>query len=120
MNTFVFQPGMTWRKLGFALYSDSLAYREVLNQNPAWDVTQLPAPGTVLRKSSSSVSGAGASQQPSVFSQALGQASLSYFPFTSQKEYYASLFKYSSLCLKEVDRNNGWANDSYSLVTGIQ
>jgi hypothetical protein len=111
---------MTWRKLGFAIYSDSLAYREVLNQNPAWDVTELPAPGTVLRKSPSSASGAGASQQPSIFSQVAGQASLSYYPFTSQNEYYASLFKYTSLSLKEVDRNNGWTSDSYPVVTGIQ
>ena len=119
MNTFVFQPGMTWRKLGFALYSDSLAYRRVLEENPAYGVTRNPAPGTVLRKSSPTVPVAGASQQPSIYSQPSGQATPSYFPFDSQNEYYSSLFRYSSLSLREVDRNNGWTNDSYPVVSGV-
>lgn len=118
MNTFVFQPGMTWRKLGFAMYSDSLAYREVLDNNPAWDVTQVPSPGTVLYGSTSQSSAGGASQQPSVFSQPEGQASIDYYPYSSQNAYYTALCRYTPPVLKKVERLNGWTSDSYLAITG--
>lgn len=119
MGTFVFQPGMTWRKAGFALYSNSLSYREVLEQNPAWSVTQLPPPGTVL-KGSSSTSARGASQQPSVYSLQSVNNSNDYYPFQSEKDYYKALSLYSSSSLKSVERVNGLTSDSRAAITGIQ
>jgi hypothetical protein len=38
----------TWGKLGYVLHGDSMAFRDVLEDNPGWDMTKLPAPGTVL------------------------------------------------------------------------
>lgn len=113
MNTFVFQPGMTWRKLGFAFYSDSLSYRRVLDQNPAWNVMELPPPGTVLRGSMSSSSFGGASQQPSVFSQGTGANSLNFFPFNNSLDYYTALSRYSPSSLKSVERVNGYTSDTF-------
>lgn len=42
----------TWGKLGYVLHGDSLAYKDVLEDNPGWDMTKIPAPGTVLFTSS--------------------------------------------------------------------
>ena len=120
MNTFVFQPGMTWRKLGFALHSNSLEYRKVLENNPIWDISKLPPPGTVLRGSLNGSPSAGASQQPSVYTQSGLDPSLDYFPFESQTEYYGSLVRYSPSSLRKVERINGLTSDSFSALTGIQ
>jgi hypothetical protein len=120
MNTLVFQPGMTWRKLAYALSSTSLAYRQILDENPIWNVMESPPPGVVLRVPSLSDNSGGASQQPSVYSQPSGQASPNYYPFTSEDEYFISLFKYSSSALRRVERINGPTNDSTSAFTGRQ
>lgn len=112
MNTFVFQPGMTWRKLGFALYSNSLEYRRVLDDNPSWSVTELPPPGTVLRGSINADSAPGASQMPSVFTDSAVNSSADYFPYETPKEYYSALLRYTPSNLRKVDRINGLASDS--------
>ena len=41
-------PGDTWRKLGYYYYTDSLDYRGVIEQNPQWSVTEEPPVGTVM------------------------------------------------------------------------
>lgn len=120
MNTFVFQPGMTWRKLGFALHSNSLEYRKVLENNPIWDISKLPPPGTVLRGSLNGSPSAGASQQPSVYTQLGSDSFLEFFPFDSQIEYYAALVRYSPSSLRKVERINGLTSDSSPALTGRQ
>jgi len=117
MNTLVFQPGMTWRKLGYGLYSDSMAYREVLDQNPKWSVTELPPVGTVL-SSQTTPSLSGISQQSSVFGRPTGLSSLEYYPFESEGSYYSALSRYSRNSLAEVERLNGWTMDS-SAASGV-
>ena len=115
MNTFVFQPGYTWRKTGFVLMSDSLAYRDTLNSNPGWDITATPPPGSSLTNPGSmSLSytntiavGAGSNADP-----------LSYYPFDSRKEFILSLARYNSSTLLNVDRYNGWSADSTNSLSG--
>lgn len=120
MKTFVFQPGMTWRKIGYALYSNSLSYREVLEQNPVWDVTQIPPPGTVLRGSQGGSFLSGASQQPSIYSLQGASQSNNFSPFDSSKEYYEALAQYSSSALRKIQFINGLTSDSKPARTGVQ
>lgn len=114
MNTFVFQPGLTWRKLGYGFYSDSLSYREVLEQNPKWNVMELPPVGAVL-ESGTTVAGsvAGLSQQTPIFDRNTGLSTIDYYPFEGPTEYYEALSLYNPGCLNEVDRLNGWTSDSF-------
>lgn len=123
MNTFVFQPGLTWRKAGFALFSDSLAYREILEANPVWDITQSPPPGSLVNSpASSSVSASGTVAMRSMAS-ATYSSSLppeNYYPFETSGDYFNSLNKYNFGSLKSVDRNNGWVATSTAVIAGNQ
>jgi len=49
--SFPFQQQFTWRKLGFLYFTNSLSYREVLEENPQWKVTELPPVGAQIRLS---------------------------------------------------------------------
>lgn len=118
MGTFVFQPGMTWRKVGYALYSNSLSYREVLEANPAWNVTQVPPPGTVLRGSTGSNASYGASQLPSIYSVQNSAGLGDYSPFSSSEEYHKSLSRYSPSSLRNMERVNGLSSDSRAVLSG--
>jgi len=109
---------MTWRKLGYGFYSNSLAYRQVLDNNPRWSVVELPPPGTVLVGGTTN-SGAGASQQSPIFGRSSGQEVLDFYPFSSEGEYFSSLSLYSRSSLREVSRLNGWSMDSSEVVTGL-
>ena len=109
---------MTWRKLGYGFYSDSLSYRQVLDNNPRWSVVELPPSGTVL-VGGTTISGAGSSQQSPVFGRSSGQEVLDFYPFLSEEEYYLSLSSYSRSSLREVSRLNGWSTDSSEVVTGL-
>ena len=51
--SFPFEQQFTWRQLGYLYFQDSLDYREVLTQNPEWNVTELPPIGAQLRLSPS-------------------------------------------------------------------
>lgn len=42
----------TWNKLGYVLHGNSMLYKKVLADNPGWDMTIVPSPGTVLYSSS--------------------------------------------------------------------
>jgi hypothetical protein len=117
MNTFVFQPGMTWGKLGYTFYSNSLEYRKVLEHNPKWSVTELPPLGSVL-VSGSAKPVVGLSQQPSIIGRPSGQTTLDYYPFSDEESYYLSLAQYNPSCLTEVERLNGWSMNSEAVVRG--
>ena len=121
MANLVFQSGSTWRRLGFALYSNSLSYREVLENNPAWSVVKNPPLGTILNPGS--VSGPAMTVGLTQQSPALAPVATSaedFFPFTSQESYAESLSRYTKLSLEDVERNNGWSAASVHSDTGNQ
>lgn len=116
MNTFVFQPGLTWRKAGYAFLSNSLAYRDVIEANPAWDITSSPPPGSVLFQPEPRYAGGtmetglmGSTENPE-----------SYYPFNSAEEYSKSFYRYNMQSLLDVERHNGWSLTSTPILTGIQ
>jgi hypothetical protein len=116
MNTFVFQPGLTWRKAGYAMMSNSLAYRDVIEANPIWDITSSPPPGSVLYRPESQYKGQtmetglmGSTQNPE-----------SYYPFDSAEEYSKSFYRYNMQSLLDVERYNGWSLTSTPVLSGLQ
>lgn len=112
MATLSFQADSTWRKLGFALYSDSLAYRKILEDNPQWSVMQSPPVGASLRSLSGAASSIGLSQQSPIVSAGAEGSSLAYYPFESKEDYLKSLVKYNPSSLRDVERLNGWSQNS--------
>lgn len=118
MNTVPWQPGFTWRKLGFVTNSNSLAYRDVLSYNPGWDVITEPPIGAVIRLASTGSAG-GTEGIPTSVSSSV-QLSSAVYPFESVSAYVRALSKYSPSSMMNVDRFNGWSMDSLPAVTGIQ
>ncbi len=116
MNTFVFQPGLTWRKAGYAFLSDSLAYREVINANPIWDITYSPPPGSILYEPLSQSSKL--SMETGLMSSSANPES--YFPFDSASEFNKSFYRYNMQSLLDVERYNGWSLTSTPVLSGIQ
>lgn len=114
MNTFIFQPGYTWRKAGFVSLSNSLAYREVINNNPGWDITSTPPPGSVLMQPGSSSVGY---TQTSAMGTGSNADPLSYYPYDSWEDYIDSLTRYNPSTLLSVNRYNGWSATSEEVLT---
>lgn len=116
-----FKAGSTWRKLGYALNSDSLTYREIIENNPQWDVTEYPPVGTELRvKTPVSETNAGLSQQSPIVSMTSSNNPLAYYPFYSRESYLESALRYSAGALKNVESLNGWSQNSVASDTGLQ
>ena len=68
MITVPFQPQFNWRKLGYLFYTDSMKYRDVLDNNPQWTVTELPPLGAQLSiQSELSATSGGLQQSTFVF-----------------------------------------------------
>jgi hypothetical protein len=109
---------MTWRKLGYAFFSDSSRYREVLKQNPGWNVMENPPIGTTLNKplETSNTTSGGLSSQPSVFSFDSENGPQNYYPFPSKQEYFDSVVRYSSASLYVIHKVNGLSIDSEELI----
>lgn len=116
MNTFVFQPGLTWRKAGYAFFSDSLAYREVINANPIWDITSSPPPGSILYEPDASTTGM--SRETGLMSSS--QNPEDYFPFNSAEDFNKAFYRYNMQSLLNVERYNGWSLTSTPVLSGIQ
>jgi hypothetical protein len=119
MRTIPWQPGFTWRKLGFISYSDSLAYREVIEMNPGWDVTVEPPIGAGIYYEPSSPN-AGLLGTNTTFSPSSLQAPEDIFPFSSVEEYNKALSSYQIGNVLQVDRLNGWSVDSSQARLGFQ
>ena len=119
MKTFPFPPGMDWGKLGFTLYSNSLSYREVLNQNPQWTVTELPPIGAVLEVTGTQQT-ARLQGTPLAFGLPSESELTAIYPFTSVNDYESSLSKYSAKALRSIEEVNGLTMTSTPAVTGIQ
>jgi hypothetical protein len=119
MRTIPWQPGFTWRKLGFLSYSDSLSYREIIEMNPGWDVTVEPPIGAVIRYESPTPD-SGLLGTNTTFSPSSLQASEDIYPFSSVKEYEKSIATYQLGNVLQVDRLNGWSMDSRQAKFGYQ
>jgi len=118
-----FQQQFTFRKLGYLYFTDSLDYREVLNQNPQWKVTELPPIGAQLRISASSnTTGTpgGLAQGSFIFTSPDGQNNQKFFPYDTQSEYTRSLNRYTLQGVIDREALNGITFDSEQAVTGIQ
>lgn len=116
MNNFTFESSYTWRKAGFILLSNSLAYREVINANPGWDITSSPSPGTLLNKPlSRGTSGMGTFPIASDLFPSSG--SEVFYPFDSRDSYIEALAKYSPAALKSVEECNGYSSTSTRVIT---
>lgn len=113
-----FQQQFTWRKLGYLFFSDSLDYREVLEQNPQWKVTELPPLGAQLRITSGEMTSNGLSQGNFIFGNPLNGNNLTIYPFDTQKEYVEALVKYSPSAVSQREVINGYTMDSTVISTG--
>jgi hypothetical protein len=119
MISIPFQQQFTWRKLGYLFYTDSLAYRAVLEENPQWVVTELPPIGAQLRLPSPQTTG-GLDQSPFIYGLPTGDIADAIFPFDTQQSYVESLSRYTMSGVKNREANNGLTLDNYSVYTGIQ
>jgi hypothetical protein len=118
-----FQQNLTWRKLGYLYFTNSLDYRSVLNQNPQWKVTELPPIGAQLRISPSadSLGTPGGLTQGSFITNAVTDTqSDDIFPFATAEQYTESLYKYNLQGVVDRETLNGITFDSEQAVTGIQ
>jgi hypothetical protein len=117
MITFPLQPSDDWRKLGYKYFTSSLAYREILDENPLWDVTELPPVGTQLQ-TTGGASGNNLLQASFIFGTGTAQDADLYFPFDSKESYFAALNKYTITAVLDRDKINGYSSDSSIPVTG--
>lgn len=118
-----FQPQHTFRKLGYLYFTNSLDYREVLEQNPQWKVTELPPVGAQIRLSASAnTSGTpgGLSQGSFVFGLPTGQEQAELFPYDTEESYNAALDRYTLQGVIDREEINGITFDSAQAITGQQ
>ena len=120
MSGVAWQPEVTWRKLGYLFFTDSLAYREVLEQNPQWDVVTEPPLGAQLQISDPAPTTGGLSQSTFIFGIPSGDTQDAIFPFETVPEYEAAVDRYNLYSVLFQDSLNGYSQDSYSASTGIQ
>ena len=116
-----FQQQYTFRKLGYLYFTDSLSYREVLEQNPQWKVTELPPIGAQLRITSSASSGrvpGGLSQGSFIFGLPSGQQRDTIFPFETEADYTKALNRYTVQGVVDREELNGLSLDSAAAITG--
>ena len=114
-----FQQQFTWRKLGYLAFSDSLSYREVLEQNPQWRVTELPPVGAQIRISPNTSIG-GTAQGSFIFGLSAGEVANNIYPFDTQEEYNQALNKYTVQGVIDREALNGITFDSIQAITGVQ
>lgn len=112
-------PGDTWRKLGYLYYTNSLDYRAVIEQNPQWSVTEEPPIGTVmvLDVNENRLS---ATTNSSLFFMDTEDESVqeAIFPFAYPDQYEAQAAKYSLYSLINYNELNGYTADTSVAVNG--
>jgi hypothetical protein len=121
--SFPFQPQYTWRKLGYLAYTNSLQYREVLEQNPQWSVWELPPIGAQIRLApapGTSGTPGGLTQGSFVVGLPTGDFSDAIFPYDTQQEYNTALYRYTLQGVLDRESLNGITFDSSQAITGIQ
>jgi hypothetical protein len=118
-----FQSQFTWRKLGYLYFTNSLDYREILEQNPQWKVTELPPLGAQIRvQASANTVGTpgGLSQGSFVFGLPTGQQQASIFPYDTEESYRIALNRYTLQGVIDREEINGITFDSTQAITGQQ
>jgi len=118
-----FQQPFTWRKLGYLYFTNSLDYRQVLEENPQWTVTELPPLGAQLRISpAAGTTGTpgGLSQGSFVFGLPTGQEQINVFPFETEESYNIALNRYTLQGVIDREEINGITFDSTPAITGLQ
>lgn len=115
-----FQQEFTWRKLGYLFFQDSLAYREILEQNPQWEVTTLPPIGAQLEITGANNGNGGLTQGTYVSGLVTGSTREDIYPFDSINEYITSLNRYTLQGVINRDSLNGYTLDTPQSITGNQ
>lgn len=118
-----FQQAFTWRKLGYLYFTNSLNYREVLEQNPQWKVTELPPLGAQIRLSASTNAPGtpgGLSQGSFIFGLSAGQQQADIFPYETEESYSIALNRYTLQAVLDREEINGITFDSTQAITGQQ
>jgi hypothetical protein len=121
--SFPFQQQDTFRKLGYLYFTNSLAYRTVLEENPQWTVTELPPVGAQIRVSPSPTSSGtpgGLTQGSFIFGLPTGEQSFTIFPYDTEKDYSTSLNRYTLQGVIDRESLNGITFDSLQAITGNQ
>ena len=123
MTSFAFQQQLNWRKLGYLFFTNSLSYREVLEQNPQWGVTELPPVGAQMVLNGTEAGGSaggisGTSLMPSQQGSQGGDADI--FPFVTPASYKEAVNRYNLYGVVFRDSLNGYSADSLSAATGRQ
>lgn len=115
-----YQQQFTWRKLGYLYFEDSLSYREVLEQNPQWTVTELPPIGAQLLISGQNGGAGGLSQGSFIFGAVNVTTYDDIFPYETEASYNVALDRYTVQGVVERDTINGITLDSAQAITGSQ
>ena len=121
--SFPFQQQHTFRKLGYSYFTNSLDYRQVLEENPQWKVTELPPVGAQIRLSSvDGTTGTPSSltQGSFIFGSISQEESLNIFPYDTETEYDTALSRYTLQGVVDRESLNGITYDSTQAITGVQ
>ena len=112
-------PGDTWRKLGYFYYTNSLDFRSVIEQNPQWSVTEEPPVGVVLSLDVNSQRVLSSTNNSDFFVNTENAGVLErIFPFDSLAEYDAQASKYNLYSLVNYNEVNGYTQDTPEALTG--
>jgi hypothetical protein len=121
MITVVFQPQFNWRRLGYLFYTDSMKYRDVLNSNPQWNVTELPPLGAQLGiETGVNATNGGLLQTSFIFGLTAGNEEDEIYPYNTKTEYADAAERYTMYSVLFQDSLNGYSSDSIAAVTGKQ
>jgi hypothetical protein len=112
-------PGDTWRKLGYYYYTNSLDYRAVIEQNPQWSVTEEPPVGTVMLLNVNDARVRTGINNSGFFVNTEDAGVLeAIFPFDYVEEYEAQAMKYNVYALVNYNELNGYTMDTTEALTG--
>lgn len=112
-------PGDTWRKLGYFYYTNSLDYRSVIEQNRQWSVTEEPPVGSVMLLNVNDARVRSSLNNPGFFVNTEDAGVLeTIFPFDTVAEYEAQVVKYSVYSILNYNELNGYTMDTQEALTG--
>lgn len=112
-------PGDTWRKLGYYYYTNSLDYRAVIEQNPQWNVMEEPPTGAVLSLDVDTQRQLSTTNNANFFAETNNEDEQELiFPFEYQEQYDAQAAKYSVYSLVRYNECNGYTQDTPEAATG--
>ena len=118
-----FQQQFTWRKLGYLYFTNSLDYRQVLEQNPQWNVTRLPPVGAQIRtQPTADTTGIRGGLTQGSFLNGLpsGRNRDRIYPFDTTEEYNSALNRYTLKGVLQRQSLNGPSFDNAAAITGNQ